>query len=637
MLTNEWLRCDAAGAELPPAPTTPTAPTRSRPGDVGSRIVLRVTRHGPDACRRRFNDEDSAATAVVTASRANGTAPSFTGTTRSGQTLLGNRGSWTGTADRSAYTYAGSAATRPAHDGRRHQLDLHPAAADVGQPAPADRRPPSGPGGSASASVLSGDRRAQARRPAAAGRRQPGDGTRPRTTPGTTTLRRLSPFPVVAIGGRDLAAACWSRCCGCRARRAASVVTVTCRGRGCPFRRARRTVRRRAGLRIRGLERRLRAGTVITIIVRKGNTIGKYTRLRIRRGAPPARIDRCIRPGATPAQRLPVTGLRHPRRRLRTLSGRRWAGSEAPGRRGWAAAACWSGSRCPQPRGALPPLPRRAARDLADRTAASTTSTHRQLAASATHRYSYTWYRCTIDRRGVIVLGGPRRPRNVLRAANGRHRPLHPVAGHRHRTPTAAQPRALSERRWAQSPRPRRATTACRRSAACGCAARRISADPGMWGDRVAGDPAYTYQWQRCTSRSRHLVLEHHRAPRREVHVHRVRRRPPPPRGRGSRGPRQVPGRVAARLGPVFVPATAATKRLTPFPVLVIVGRLRGSSHPDQRVRGPGAAARAGERALQGQALPVPAACAARSASASGCGSAARSAPSGPDRCSRSG
>ena len=75
-------------------------------------------------------------------------------------------------------------------------------------------------------------------------------------------------------------------------------MTVTCRGRGCPFRRARRTIRRRAGLRIKGLERLLRSGTVITIVVRKGNTIGKYTRLRIRRGAPPARIDRCVRPGA---------------------------------------------------------------------------------------------------------------------------------------------------------------------------------------------------------------------------------------------------------------------------------------------------------------------------------------------------
>jgi hypothetical protein len=77
-----------------------------------------------------------------------------------------------------------------------------------------------------------------------------------------------------------------------------SIVTVTCKGRSCPFRRARRKVGRRRTLRIRGLERRLRSGTVIVIIVRKGNAIGKYTRLRIRRGAPPARIDRCIRPGA---------------------------------------------------------------------------------------------------------------------------------------------------------------------------------------------------------------------------------------------------------------------------------------------------------------------------------------------------
>ena len=67
----------------------------------------------------------------------------------------------------------------------------------------------------------------------------------------------------------------------------------------------------RSGLRIRGLERRLRSGTVIVIIVRKGNTIGKYTRLRIRSGRP-ARADRPLHPAwGEPAQRLPVTELRH--------------------------------------------------------------------------------------------------------------------------------------------------------------------------------------------------------------------------------------------------------------------------------------------------------------------------------------
>ena len=119
------------------------------------------------------------------------------------------------------------------------------------------------------------------------------------TTPGSTRLRKLSPFPVVAIGGRVIGGRVLVTLLRVSRAPRGSIVTVTCRGRSCPFRRTRRKIRRRAGLRIRGLERRLRSGTVITIIVRKGNTIGKYTRLRIRRGAPPSRIDRCIRPGAT--------------------------------------------------------------------------------------------------------------------------------------------------------------------------------------------------------------------------------------------------------------------------------------------------------------------------------------------------
>jgi hypothetical protein len=103
---------------------------------------------------------------------------------------------------------------------------------------------------------------------------------------------------VVAIGGRILGGGV--RVSQLRISRAprGAIVTVTCKGRSCPFRRARRRIRRRSGLRIRSLEKGLGRGTVIVIVVRKGNTIGKYTRLRIRKGAPPARIDRCIRPGA---------------------------------------------------------------------------------------------------------------------------------------------------------------------------------------------------------------------------------------------------------------------------------------------------------------------------------------------------
>ena len=125
------------------------------------------------------------------------------------------------------------------------------------------------------------------------------------TTPGSTTLRKLSPFPVVAIGGRVIGRRVLVSLLRVSRAPRGAVVTVTCRGRGCPFRRSRRTIRRRAGLRIKGLERLLRSGTVITIVVRKGNTIGKYTRLRIRRGAPAGPYRPLHPPRCASTQRLP--------------------------------------------------------------------------------------------------------------------------------------------------------------------------------------------------------------------------------------------------------------------------------------------------------------------------------------------
>jgi PKD repeat protein len=122
--------------------------------------------------------------------------------------------------------------------------------------------------------------------------------------------RFLSPFPVVRIAGSIKRR-------GTRMRRltvdapTGATVTVRCRGRGCPFGRQSRVVkssakgRKRATrvVRIRRFERRmLRAGTVITILVTKEETIGKYTRFKIRKGRPPSRLDRCLLPG----QRRPV-------------------------------------------------------------------------------------------------------------------------------------------------------------------------------------------------------------------------------------------------------------------------------------------------------------------------------------------
>jgi PKD domain len=87
-------------------------------------------------------------------------------------------------------------------------------------------------------------------------------------------------------------------------------VQVRCRGRRCPFRSFARTtavkVRAAGTVRIRRLARYLlRPGTSSEIRVTKRGEMGKYTRFRVRRRMPPARLDRCLQPGSRRPVRCP--------------------------------------------------------------------------------------------------------------------------------------------------------------------------------------------------------------------------------------------------------------------------------------------------------------------------------------------
>jgi PKD repeat protein len=116
--------------------------------------------------------------------------------------------------------------------------------------------------------------------------------------------RMLSPYPVVRLAGRLTAAGARVRLLSVSRAPRCAVVRVSCRGRSCPARRVSRFTGR-GTLRIRRFERRLRAGTVLTVRISKGDSIGKLTQFRIRAGKAPRRRDRCLRPGETRGSACP--------------------------------------------------------------------------------------------------------------------------------------------------------------------------------------------------------------------------------------------------------------------------------------------------------------------------------------------
>jgi hypothetical protein len=118
----------------------------------------------------------------------------------------------------------------------------------------------------------------------------------PNTSPppaGTEHLKVMKPFPVVRISGRLTTTGARITRLTVRAKKGASI-DLRCRGRSCPSRKFARAASLR---RFKEFERHLRAGTRLTIIVSKPGRIGKWTRITIRRGAVPKRLDQCSYPG----------------------------------------------------------------------------------------------------------------------------------------------------------------------------------------------------------------------------------------------------------------------------------------------------------------------------------------------------
>jgi hypothetical protein len=127
--------------------------------------------------------------------------------------------------------------------------------------------------------------------------------TGPGTTPAPdTSLRFIDPFPVVRISGRFKNDRTRLTRVTVRAPRGARI-RVTCRGRGCPYRHKAVAVRL---VRLRALQRAYRPRASIEIRVTQPTKIGKYTRIRTRRGKVPLRRDRCLLPGRRRPVRCPA-------------------------------------------------------------------------------------------------------------------------------------------------------------------------------------------------------------------------------------------------------------------------------------------------------------------------------------------
>ncbi len=107
-------------------------------------------------------------------------------------------------------------------------------------------------------------------------------GIRLSLVPGTTRIRRLH----------------------VRAPKGAKI-KISCKGRGCPRRKASSTRSRGKLVRVRWLERRLRAGTKIVVAVTQKGKIGSHTTLVIRRSGAPRRV-RCLMPGSAKPKRCPA-------------------------------------------------------------------------------------------------------------------------------------------------------------------------------------------------------------------------------------------------------------------------------------------------------------------------------------------
>jgi hypothetical protein len=109
-------------------------------------------------------------------------------------------------------------------------------------------------------------------------------------------LPLMQPFPVVRIVSADTASGIKLKLLRVLAP-AGARIGVICRNRGCPVKSLAKIASAKSivsAYTFPRLERPLRAGVVLEVRVFKAGQIGKYTRLVVRRGRLPQRVDLCV-------------------------------------------------------------------------------------------------------------------------------------------------------------------------------------------------------------------------------------------------------------------------------------------------------------------------------------------------------
>jgi hypothetical protein len=107
--------------------------------------------------------------------------------------------------------------------------------------------------------------------------------------------RMLSPFPIVRLVGSVTEVGTQIRLLSVRAPMGARAI-VRCVGRGCPVKRVRKVAGRNA-VRFGALNQLMPAGVVLEVLVKRGDSIGKFTRFKLRQNRRPLRADGCLWPG----------------------------------------------------------------------------------------------------------------------------------------------------------------------------------------------------------------------------------------------------------------------------------------------------------------------------------------------------